>query len=74
MALGTALKSAVDEPEDVAREVLTAIEKNLSELYLGWPEKLFVRINSLLPALVDRALRKQLPLIRRFSGDDPRKP
>ncbi|MNJ01425.1 short chain dehydrogenase [compost metagenome] len=38
-----------------------------NELYLGWPEKLFVRLNGMLPGLVDRALRKQLPLIRRYS-------
>ncbi len=34
---------------------------------IGWPEKLFVRINALLPAVVDSSLRKQLPTIRRFA-------
>ena len=33
----------------------------------GWPEKLFVRLNGLLPRLVDQALRKQLPVIKRFA-------
>lgn len=66
-ALNLALKVGMDDPQDVARAVLAAVEKNLSELYLGWPEKLFVRLNGMLPGLVDRALRKQLPLIRRYS-------
>jgi short-subunit dehydrogenase len=66
MALNEALKTSVDEPHHVAREVMGAIRKNLNELYLGWPEKLFVRLNGLLPGVVDRALRKQLPVIRSF--------
>jgi hypothetical protein len=35
---------------------------------VGWPEKLFVRINAVLPRLVDRSLRAQLPAIRRILG------
>lgn len=66
-ALNDALKVGTDDPGDVAIAVLEAIERNLRELYLGWPEKLFVRLNHLLPGLVDRALRKQLPLIRHHS-------
>lgn len=66
-ALNLALKVDMDDPADVARAVLKAVQKNLSELYLGWPEKLFVRLNGMLPGLIDRALRKQLPLIRRYS-------
>ncbi|WP_194791449.1 SDR family oxidoreductase [Pseudomonas sp. UFMG81] len=66
-ALNQALKVGVDDPQDVARAVLDAVQTERSELYLGWPEKLFVRLNGMLPGLVDRALRKQLPLIRRYS-------
>ncbi|MGY4532079.1 short-subunit dehydrogenase [Pseudomonas sp. TE3786] len=66
MALNKALGASVDEPQRVAREVMGAIQKDLIELYLGWPEKLFVRLNGLLPGVVDRALRKQLPVIRSF--------
>ncbi|MFZ6046948.1 SDR family oxidoreductase [Pseudomonas sp. CR3202] len=67
MALNAELKVGMDEPETVAAAVIAAIEKDLSELYLGWPEKFFVRLNGMLPGLVDRALHKQLPIIRRFS-------
>jgi hypothetical protein len=34
---------------------------------LGWPEKLFARINAVLPRLVDGALIRQLPAIRRHA-------
>ncbi|MCP8466988.1 SDR family oxidoreductase [Pseudomonas sp. ZM23] len=70
IALNEALKVGMDDPRDVAQAVLAAIEGKRSELYLGWPEKLFVRINGMLPGIVDRALRKQLPLIRRYSHDE----
>lgn len=67
-ALNQALKVGMDDPADVARAVLAAVQSERSELYLGWPEKLFVRINGMLPGVVDRALRKQLPVIRRYIG------
>ncbi len=67
VALNDALKVSMDSPASVASAVLAAIATNRSELYLGWPEKFFVRLNGMLPGLVDRALRKQLPLIRHFS-------
>jgi len=67
MALNQALKSPVDEPAAVAGAVVRALVEDRQELYLGWPEKLFVRLNGLLPGLVDRALRRQLPVIRRFT-------
>ena len=74
MALNAALKANVDEPESVAREVMRAVQQNLSELYLGWPEKLFVRINGMLPSVVDRALRKQLPIIRSYTQSQENPP
>ena len=66
-ALNDALKSNVDDPQTVASAVMHAIAGDRRDLYLGWPERFFVRLNSLLPNLVDRGLRKQLPLIRRLS-------
>lgn len=65
--LNEALGNAVDAPESVARDIIDAMaagQKN--ELYLGWPEKLFVKINAIAPALVDGSLLKQLPVVRRF--------
>ncbi|MDT8904185.1 MULTISPECIES: SDR family oxidoreductase [Pseudomonas] len=66
-ALNQALKANVDDPATVASAVIHAITGDRRELYLGWPERFFVGLNSLLPNLVDRGLRKQLPLIRRLS-------
>lgn len=67
VAMNDELKVAMDEPAWVAEAVVAAIGHEREELYLGWPEKLFVRLNSLLPRVVDQALRKQLPIIQRFA-------
>lgn len=68
LALNNALKSNEDDPQTVATAVVSAIAGNQRELYLGWPERFFVRLNGLLPTVVDRGLRKHLPLIRRLSS------
>lgn len=65
--MNTALGNAMDDPVLVARQVRIAIEKRQATTYIGWPEKLFARINQILPGIVDGALRKQLPLIRQYS-------
>lgn len=67
VAMNDELKVAMDDPAWVAAAVVAAIGREREELYLGWPEKLFVRLNSLLPRVVDQALRKQLPIIQRFA-------
>jgi len=61
------LHNAMDPPEKVAAEVIDALKKQRSVSYIGWPEKLFVRINGLFPWMVDNALKKQLPTIRHFA-------
>jgi short-subunit dehydrogenase len=48
-----------DEPGWVARRVITAMLDDRRDVYIGFPESFFVRINALLPRLVDRALRRQ---------------
>ncbi|MBF7729377.1 SDR family oxidoreductase [Pseudomonas sp. N040] len=67
VAMNDELKVTMDEPLAVAAQVMQAIRSEREELYLGWPEKLFVKLNSLLPGLVDQSLRKQLPVIQRFA-------
>lgn len=71
VAMNDELKVAMDDPALVADAVIGAIVREREELYLGWPEKLFVRLNSLLPRVVDQALRKQLPIIQRFARNKP---
>lgn len=58
---------AMDAPDLVARAARELLERGGSESVMGWPEKLFVRINALLPRVVDGSLRKQLPVIRRHA-------
>jgi short-subunit dehydrogenase len=66
VALNKALGTTVDPVQVVAEQVLLSMRKKRSRAYLGWPEKLFVRINGLFPRLVDRAIAKQLPTIERI--------
>ncbi len=49
----------MDSPEWVAKQIVASILKDRKEVYLGFPESLFVRINALLPRVVDVVLRKQ---------------
>jgi short-subunit dehydrogenase len=64
--LNRALGNAMDTPEAVASQILAAMENDVRRRFLGWPEKLFVVINGILPRIVDKAMLKQLPVIRRF--------
>jgi short-subunit dehydrogenase len=65
--MNEALKVAMDPPELVGTAIARAIAQERNEVYLGWPEKLFVRLNALLPGMVDGALRKQQALMRDFA-------
>lgn len=67
-ALNAELKTAMDDPADVAAQLLAAIRRGDRRRQLGWPEKLFARLNGAFPALIDRALRGQLPAVRRHAG------
>jgi short-subunit dehydrogenase len=67
--MANALRMNQDEPRDVARKVIAQIERGGADRYLGWPEKLFVRINSIFPRLVDRALAKQVGQMRPFAAE-----
>lgn len=68
VAMNHALGNAMDDPIDVARQVLQRIERGRwGSVVLGWPERLYAFINAVLPALTDNTLRKQLPVIRRFA-------
>lgn len=60
---------AMDPPELVAKAVCDMLAGSRVEAVIGWPEKLFARLNGVLPRLVDGALRKQLPVIRRYAGE-----
>lgn len=57
LAEGTKMK--MDPPELVARRVVDAIAKDRAERFLGFPERIFVRLNSWFPRLIDRPLFKE---------------
>ena len=58
--------SAVDDPATVAAIILEAIVHDRDEIYIGWPEKLAVRLNALLPGAVSAAISKQAAAARRL--------
>lgn len=60
------LGNAMDDPEWVAEQLVQAIERDRFKVFLGWPEKFFVIINSVFSAIVDKALIKQLPTIQTY--------
>lgn len=68
VAMNRELGVSVDAPGAVAEALLQQLQSGHPlEQFLGWPEKFFVRLNGLFPRLVDKALRKQLPIIKRFA-------
>ena len=63
------VKMTMDEPAPVAARMVRAIERDRKDVFLGFPETLFVRINALLPRLVDAALGKQNRIMREYSRE-----
>jgi short-subunit dehydrogenase len=66
-ALNAELGVAMDAPAAVAAELVRVVRRPANERLLGMPEKLFARLNQLMPGLVDGALRRQLARIRRHA-------
>ena len=66
VSMNRALGNQMDPPERVADALVAQLEGNKSRWFIGFPEKVFARINGVLPGIVDRALIKKLPVIQRF--------
>lgn len=49
-------KMNMDDPRRVARRIVLAIKRCETEVFLGFPEAFFVRLNALAPSIVDGAL------------------
>lgn len=64
-AMNAELGVAVDAPEDAARQLLDFLDGPGWERKPGLKEALLVLVNQLLPALPDRAIRGQLPVIHK---------
>ncbi|MCB1734681.1 MAG: SDR family oxidoreductase [Gammaproteobacteria bacterium] len=67
--MAKAVKMNMDSPERVAEEIAAAILKPAKDAYIGFPESLFVRINAILPRLVDGALRRQNRVMATFARE-----
>ncbi|WP_433933302.1 SDR family NAD(P)-dependent oxidoreductase [Brevundimonas diminuta] len=48
---------ALDDPDPIAERIVAAIRTDRRDVYLGFPESLFVRLNGLAPGLIDTALK-----------------
>lgn len=75
-ALNDALGNKTDSPQQVAEALLQLVTSNRHQHFMGWPEKLFVRINALFPGIVHSALVKKIPIIKKFAEHqlDAKKP
>jgi len=67
MKMGAATGMNMDEPETVVASIVDAIDDDHKDTYVGFPESLFVRINVILPRLVDMMLAKQNRIARKFA-------
>jgi short-subunit dehydrogenase len=72
--MGEATGMKVDPPARAARAIVRAVERGRKDVYVGWPEALFVRVNALLPRLVDRAVAKQDRIARGFARPEATAP
>lgn len=66
-ALNADLGSRSDSPQVAARQIVAALAAGRGETYLGFPERLFAWLNGVAPALIDRALRPKLAVVKRHA-------
>lgn len=66
--MNKALNSKIDSPEFVASQFMQLLNSNKQRKIVGWPEKLFARINGALPELVDKAFKQKTKIIKRFAN------
>jgi short-subunit dehydrogenase len=57
-AYNRATGTAMDSPEQVAQELLALMESGAAERFVGYPEKLAVRLNGLAPSWLDGGFKK----------------
>lgn len=65
VAMNRELGTVEDTVTLVAEELRRFMDSDRGERRIGFPERLYVFINQLLPAINDRAIRGQLPVIRK---------
>lgn len=65
--LNHALGNCIDSPEEVAGALVKMLQQDKQRVIVGWPEKIFCRLNGLLPELVDSALMKKRNIIIHYA-------
>lgn len=65
--LNQQLGNSMDSPAWVAEQLIKQLKSTELRRFLGWPERIFVRLNAVFPALVDMALKSKLTLIELFA-------
>lgn len=61
--LNQQLGNSMDSPQWVAEQLIHQLKSSQLRRFLGWPERIFVRLNGVFPALVDMGLKSKLTLI-----------
>jgi short-subunit dehydrogenase len=72
MRMGEATGMNMDEPEAVVAKIIAAVESDKKDAYFGFPESLFVRVNGLMPRMVDGALATRNRIARAFAKGECR--
>ncbi len=67
LRMAEAVSMKMDTPEPIAKQIIQAIENDVDEQHLGFPERLFARINAVFPKLVSKALLKQNRIAANFA-------
>ncbi len=57
----------MDDPDFVAQEFYRFLEKNRQSYQVGYPEKIFVKVNQVLPNIVSGSIKKDLDTIYRYA-------
>lgn len=73
-AMNAELGVGMDSPQTVATAIERVLLEERREFLLGAPERLFAKLNALFPALVDRSLRRQLGVVRRYAAPESTAP
>ncbi|MFT4826588.1 MAG: short-subunit dehydrogenase [Halioglobus sp.] len=67
VAMNSQLGNRMDDAEWVAKQLMILLSQRDGARFLGWPERFFIKLNCLFPGVVDKALGRQLPIIRRYA-------
>lgn len=65
--LNQQLGNRMDSPVWVAEQLVKQLKSRQLRRFLGWPERIFVRLNGVFPALLDMGLKSKLTLIELFA-------